>query len=199
MRSGAFFLLTTLGFLILWTQPAVPLFPVCRPPASDYLANFPYFAQLQSSWCWAATGQMVMQFLGKSVQQCQQAADQTGLACCGMPFPVGCDAGSWPLFEEYGFSYDMMAGKVLTEAQIKAQIHCSRKPIAHAYVYAQGVWDGHMVVAYGYSWDPVQHITFIEVYDPDWQQAPAIPYDEYARGPATNSAPWRDYYNITKK
>ena len=67
--------------------------------------------QETANWCWAASGQMVMDYLGNNVSQCTEAnnrfyrSDCCNLALC--PYPdaptydtagncVGCACGGWP-------------------------------------------------------------------------------------------------------
>lgn len=68
--------------------------------------------QETQNWCWAASGQMVMDYLGHNVSQCVQANNRFGRNdCCEIdlcPTPtepptydasgncVGCPCGGWP-------------------------------------------------------------------------------------------------------
>ena len=62
----------------------------CVPTDNDHLA-VTLHPQETSMWCWAASGQMTMEFLGSNVNQCTQANDRLGRNdCCNLPVPAGC-------------------------------------------------------------------------------------------------------------
>jgi hypothetical protein len=74
-----------------------------------------------NNWCWAASGQMIMELLGEQPNnacQCRQAEQVLGVTgCCVTPgsclpadeLPARCDKPRWPAFvekpERYGFGY----------------------------------------------------------------------------------------------
>ena len=53
--------------------------------------------QETSMWCWAASGEMVMDFLGTDVGQCDEANKRFGRSdCCNNPVPNACVNEGWP-------------------------------------------------------------------------------------------------------
>src|SRR5215213_4583187 len=76
----------------------------CTPPNSHAL-DVGLVGQQTSMWCWAASGEMCMDFLGTDVTQCDQAMKRFGHDdCCNQPTPAGCVMGGWPEFEKYDFT-----------------------------------------------------------------------------------------------
>ena len=72
-------------------------------------------AQETNMWCWAASGEMVMDFLGTNVTQCDQANKRFGRNdCCNTPTPNACINGGWPEFDKYGFTFNTTANAALT-------------------------------------------------------------------------------------
>src|SRR5947209_20152898 len=70
----------------------------CTPPASVVLP-IDLSRQKTSNWCWAASGEMVMKFLKKGPEQCEQANEEFGHppavpSCCDDP--EACNRGGWP-------------------------------------------------------------------------------------------------------
>src|SRR5262245_11148967 len=94
----------------------------CNPPnLSSVSATLR--AQEQSNWCWAASGQMIMNFLGVNVTQCQEANQRSGRTdCCSNP--GGCNFTGWPEFAANGFVFDLTSDTALTWAQVRSQIFC---------------------------------------------------------------------------
>jgi hypothetical protein len=111
-RSGV----ALVGAVVLSGTPAS-----AREACQERTLGLRYAPQAGSNWCWAASGQMVMEFLGEAkgrACQCRQAQTVLGLAgCCAaagscLPAaaaPTRCDAPRWPAFVEkpqvYGFEY----------------------------------------------------------------------------------------------
>ena len=64
---------------------------------------------------------MCMEFLGTSVEQCDEANQRFGFTnCCNNPVPGTCVLGGWPEFNKYGFSVAETAwGVTLTWGQVK--------------------------------------------------------------------------------
>jgi hypothetical protein len=130
------------------------------------------------NWCWAASGQMVMELLGEESEaacQCRQAEQVLGVTgCCVTPsscvpagsVPPRCDAPRWPAFVErpdrYSFTYrttcdglpeglddEACEGKALGWFELAAEI-CAGRPVMAA-LRARGAAQGHMVVVKGFS------------------------------------------------
>jgi hypothetical protein len=148
-------------------------------------------------WCWAASGQMVMDFLGHDVQQCVQANNRFGRTdCCGSPVPGGCVNGGWPEFDKYNFDFKTTSDAPLTWDQVKDQVYCKRKPFAFSWHWPGG--GGHMMVVIGYvSIDGVNYVTIIDPWPPGTGDSRVITYDEYVS--STGHTHWNDYYDVTWK
>ena len=106
--------------------------PVCTPAAQSHLA-VTLRPQQTNMWCWAARAQMVMEFLGVSVQQCAEANNEFGRSdCCGSPTPGACVNGGWPEFDKYGFTFKRTSDTALTWDQLRNEVSdaaaCSRRP-----------------------------------------------------------------------
>ncbi len=172
-------------------QPAVP---------PNKTLGVKLFAQRTDMWCWAASGQMVMEFLGRNVEQCDQANARFGLkTCCGNPTPGTCARGGWPEFYKWGFSSLHTNGTALSAAQLQEQIGVKNKPVAFSWGWTGG--GGHMMVAVGYSTAGGQ--MFVSVNDP-WPWSATgnggatypVTYARYVSGP--NYVHWDDYYDVTR-
>jgi len=159
--------------------------------------------QKTEMWCWAASGQMVMEFLGStvSVEQCEQAKNRFGHSdCCDLPTPVGCINGGWPEFKKYGFESQHTSSSELTWDQIREQIGLKQQPIAFTWHWNQG--GGHMMVIIGYKLDERSLPTLV-VYDPYPPDVSGVArpaqdmlYTEYVSG--SDYTHWDDYYDIHK-
>lgn len=122
-------------------------------------------AQKTNVWCWAASGEMTMNYFGDNVQQCTQATYQFGQAagvnCCSNPIPGACVSGGQVEIGHYGFTYQQLGGSsALSYAQIEDQISNRREPwIFNPYCADQskcGKW-GHVLTGVGY-FAPFQNI-----------------------------------------
>src|SRR5487761_64255 len=129
--------------------------------------------QLEDSWCWAASGEMVMGYFGVNVQQCAEAnvryGQAAGVDCCLQPASATCNQGSYVVIGNYGFTYQQLGpATALTYSQIEDQIATRNEPwIFNPYCANQsgcGKW-GHVLVGSGYYW-PTQPLFFILVDDP---------------------------------
>ena len=148
-------------------------------------------------WCWAASGEMCMEFLGTNVQQCDEANKRFGRNdCCNGPVPNGCVNGGWPEFDKYGFSASHTSDAALTWDQVQDQIYCKKKPFAFTWHWNSG--GGHMMVARGYiSLNGTNYIYRNNPLPVGVGTADIITYDNYVTG--ADHTHWDDYYDITKK
>lgn len=130
-----------------WSAQAQPL---------GYL-NVPLIGQKTNVWCWAASGEMTMQYFGVTIQQCAEATFQFGQAhgvnCCPTPGAV-CVSGGQVVINHYGFTYQQLVGnQALTPAQIENQIAMRHGPwIFNPYCANSGncgSW-GHVLTGVGY-------------------------------------------------
>ena len=148
-------------------------------------------------WCWAASGQMCMQFFGVTVEQCDEANKRFGRTdCCNNPVPNDCINGGWPEFDKYGFTFSTTSDAPLTWAQVQDQIYCKGKPFAFSWHWTGG--GGHMMVAHGYV--TIDGVNYVSVDNPlpvGQGDEYTRTYDDYVSG--TDHTHWNDYYDITKK
>ena len=162
-------------------------------------------------WCWAASGQMVMHYLGNNVSQCVQANNRFNRTdCCNIdlcPPPTEttcptpgyhpCACGGWPEFGKFGFNFKTTSSAALTWDQIRDQIsrgqYCEGTPFCFTWKWNGG--GGHMMVAMGYK--TAGGVNFVEVMDP-WSPCVGdhkfITYNAYVSG-ATYTH-WDDYYDV---
>ena len=148
-------------------------------------------------WCWAASGQMVMEFLGVNVTQCDEANKRFGLNdCCNAPSPNRCVNGGWPEFDKYGFTFQKTANAPLSWEAVKSQLDCQRKPFAFAWHWSGG--GGHMMVVTGYVViDDVNWVYVNDPWPPNVGDRYTKSYDDYVSG--SDHTHWNDYYNVTKQ
>jgi hypothetical protein len=151
---------------------------VAREACQERTLSLRYSPQAGQYWCWAASGQMVMELLGVASHQacqCRQAEQVLGVAgCCATPgscVPVGdigarCDEARWPAFVErpdlYGFEYrttcdglPMRQDDVACQAQPLGWLElageiCLGRPVLAA-LRPRGSLQGHLVVVKGFS------------------------------------------------
>ena len=161
--------------------------------------------QETNMWCWAASGEMVMDFLGTNVTQCDQANRRFGYnECCNSPVPSKCVMGGWPEFTKYGYQNARTSNTALTWEQIVDQIDPAPdssgnkkdpSPIAFSWKWSGG--GGHMMVAYGYAVVDGKRYVFIhDPWPPNVGVSKCIPYEEYVSG--SNYTHWDDFYDIRK-
>ena len=94
----------------------------CNPPLVSTV-NVPTLPQQASNWCWAASGQMTMRYLGHDVAQCTEANNRFGLTSCCQSNGGSCNNGGWPEYEKYGFTASQTSDAALTFAQVQGQVH----------------------------------------------------------------------------
>ncbi len=157
-------------------------------------------------WCWAASGEMVMHYLGTDVKQCTQANDQFGrtdcpCAQCG-PSPVAnppCVQGGWPDFAHYHFSFTRTSDAPLTQAQVRSELstspNCGSRPVAFTWHWSGG--GGHVMVLTGYQL--IGDTLWVTVQDP-WApcggNVRALSYAAYVSG--SGYTHWDDFYGIKR-
>jgi hypothetical protein len=148
--------------------------------------------QQTSQWCWAASGQMIMDYLGASrVTQCDQANRRFNRTdCCNSPTPSACIVGGWPEFEKYGFSYNTTGA--LSWSSLVNEINNNR-PVAFSWGWTGG--GGHMMVARGYAVTRTDNLVHVsDPWAPNVGDEYYITYSEYVSG--SDHVHWTDYYNI---
>src|SRR5260221_4789846 len=122
----------------------------CTPSAVLGSQPVPITGQHTDMWCWAASGEMTMNFLGASpaVVQCDEANKRFGKTnCCNSPTPAECIVGGWPEYSKYGFTAVHTSDAALTWDQVRDQIYCRKEPFAFSWHWSGG--GGHMLVVNG--------------------------------------------------
>ena len=172
---------------------------VCTPPDSVILA-VGLRAQQTGMWCWAASGQMTMNFVhpASNVQQGDEANRRFGRTDCGnTPTPSACVLGGWPEYEKYSFSRTRTSNQALTWDQLRREIGCASRPIAFSWHWPGG--GGHMMVVIGYR-TLAGSGNWVLVNDP-WPPTPSagtqswMLYDRYVATPGDHTH-WDDFYEI---
>jgi hypothetical protein len=169
----------------------------CVPNEGEALLEVGLHAQETSMWCWAASGQMCMSFLGRDVSQCEQANNEFNMStCCNTPYQLNCIQGGWPEFNKYGFTADVTSNSPLSWEEIKHQVGCLKKPIAFSWHWVgEG---GHMMVITGYQLsENEKYLTVLDPLPENIGSQSTILYDSYVKG--VDHTHWNDYYNISKK
>jgi hypothetical protein len=145
-------------------------------------------------WCWAASAEMIMQYISKkTVSQCEQASKYFSLnSCCQAVTPENCINGGWPQFEQYGFLVQKTQNEPLSWTALTTEIENNR-PFAFTWRYRTG--GGHMMIVVGYREDGGQQL--VHIMDPFPVGVGAvhpIPYEEFAK-PSCGSH-WNDFFSI---
>lgn len=185
----------------------------CNPVPTSSLA-VTLKPQETDEWCWAASGQMCMNFLASklNVTQCDEANKEFGRSdCCNCPTPnhSTCANPGWPQFDKYNFTSSTTAnGMALTWDQVREQVYCKNKPFAFAWAWNGG--GGHMMVAIGYVTN-LGGTNYVVANNPWPPQATtcsgaggggALDYDTYDKfvgGPNYDHTHMADIYDITYK
>jgi len=156
------------------------------------------YAQETSQWCWAASGQMIMTYLGYPVRQCDEANHATGRTdCCNSPTPSSCVVPGWPDFNYYGFNTSTTPwGTALSWASLRSELVDIGRPVGFSWGWSGG--GGHMMVAIGAK--TVGTSTYVTVnnpWAPGWGDQSDILYSAYVSG--SDHVHWTDYYNIVHR
>ncbi len=72
----------------------------------------PIYGQQTNMWCWAASSQMVLAYMGDTVQQCEEANWHLNRKDCCDPNEIKngspCAKGGSPTFQHYGYDYSLL-------------------------------------------------------------------------------------------
>lgn len=184
-------------FLALSLLAGALLSACCRPNPTIGALPLTLRPQETNNWCWAATTQMVTEFLGHGRTQCDLANERFGRTdCCTGTCPknAACNMPGWTMFAESGFT-TTATGTPLPWNTIKRQIHCRRKPMSYAYGPKTG-GVGHVVVVSGYvSIGGIDYVALSDPWSPCVGANRFITYDEYSNSGTTDH--WETNYNIT--
>lgn len=109
--------------------------------------------------CWSTATEMIMEFWGKRVRQCEQSSrpGDNAVGCCDgamLKRDPACDAPSNPEFERWGFTCTLQVQQPLSWSQIVAEIDGGR---SFAFSWTRNASSAssssmsHMLVVIGYS------------------------------------------------
>jgi hypothetical protein len=148
--------------------------------------------QQQTNWCWAASTQMVVQYFGNPISQCQVVNTVKGLTnCCGyanmsmVPETgdagncIGCDCGGGGVYAPFGRSAKNSSSPLSWE-QLQNALACTNTPVVFAWAWCGG--GGHVMVVTGY--DSTSGTDNVWVDNPEDPDPELMTYDEWA-----NNAP----------
>jgi hypothetical protein len=172
--------------------------------------------QETENWCWAACGQMVMEYLGRDISQCEQANNRYDLTgCCirdlvplranlskddsSLIAYVNCARSGWPEFEKYNFASKRTTNAALKWDELKAQLSggpdSRGRPVVFSWRWKKG--GGHMMVAKGYtSIDGQNYVIILDPWPPNKGDEIIIPYSAYVEDPG-NYSHWDDFYDLS--
>ena len=184
----------------------------CCNPALVGSLPVPLHPQETGNWCWAASGQMIMDYLGHDVSQCVQANNRFGRNdCCNIdlcPPPTeptcnvagghACACTGWPEFDKYGFSFERTSNAPLSWDKVRTQIsnepYCLKKPFAFTWAWPGD--GGHMMVAKGYlTLGGVNYVVILDPWPPCVGDERIITYAWYDSSPGHHTH-WDDFYDI---
>lgn len=176
---------------------ALTFYGCCPPYEDSKVLAVTLWPQETSQWCWAASGQMCMDFLGNNVSQCTQANNRFGLTtCCNASIPGACVTGGWPEFNKYNFTSLNTTNTALSWDKIRSEIDCKNRPMTYTWHWAGG--SGHMVTIVGYSVGECNQERFLHINNPlpvNTGSNYTITYAAYVAGDP-GSSHWNDYYEI---
>ncbi len=122
-------------------------------------------------WCWAATGQMTMEYLGGGVSQSEQANRAFRRTDCGArPTPRPCIRGGDILLKPYGFIHDE-SKKPLSEEALVYQLYALRRPIPFAWWCPGGGGHASLVVGYARQANGTLLVECLDPYPPPFKDA----------------------------
>jgi hypothetical protein len=185
----------------------------CCNPGSSTNLSVTLHPQETVNWCWAASGQMVMDYLGTSPSQCTQANNRFGRTdCCNIDLcppptepPVyvnaictGCVCGGWPEFSKYGFTSKHTTDAPLSWTNLKKQVstnkYCKKRPYCFTWHWDGG--GGHMMVVKGYlTQNGTRYVRILNPGPPCVGDEDTITYEEYVEHPGHHTH-WDDYYDV---
>lgn len=198
----------------------IPIFTVAAllsvPAAHGQIRVLPVALQWQetSEWCWAASGQMIMNYRGPvNVPQCYEANQEFGHSdCCSSPTPASCVNPGWPQFSTWHFDSKSTAwGTPLSWAQVEGQINADR-PFMFSWAWNGG--GAHAMVAKGYynisffgislnwvvvdnPWPPEGHFVSGNAGGPFGGDLEVVTYSEFVGGPGYDHTHGADVYDVT--
>ncbi len=173
-----------LASLLLVAVLVAVLSSCCRPPLNES-HNVRLMPQERDWWCWAATTEMIADYYGETVPQCEQAnfVEGTPPDCCtGCTGDCPCWGSRWGAsltdlqnnWTNWGFSYTYDPSDLswidLTKV-VSQTSYCSKSPVQAVWWWSGG--GGHVVTVTGYAEIPEEDLRFVffnDPWPPDCQQ-----------------------------
>ena len=198
------------------TSPIPPLglrtdtAPVFNCPASTMVQlplNWPVDPKKQIGWitpkkqegyqlCWAATTEMVVNYYGRKLPQCQQVDDaffSGKTTCCPNIVSGNCDGTRWDLPDLSRYDLHFVSGLITDWDQIKIYICERRTPFLYFY---RPVGNEHVILVYGYD-TSVNHVFIVDSLDPDFGPViDAYDFDDMFNGGEHHT---RDFLDLCPK
>jgi Peptidase_C39 like family len=172
----------------------------CVPPDNPPLLKIPTYAQQTGNWCWAASGQITMNYIrpGTVSSQCEAVSKVVSnlldeeIDCCKEPDRTKkcLITHDVPPYEEYNFDAEETSkdlglpakDRSLSWDEIKRQIYCEKKPFAFSWRWAISRYaSGHMMVAVGYKETDGEHLVhFFNPFPRDERDEPVDEKDRFS-------------------
>lgn len=182
-------------------------------PCGNYPSNFylpvELMGQQESMWCWAASSQMAIAFVGNiNAPQCFSAStieSSGGTDCCAInlcpsPDTLPCDHGGMPepVLDYYKFSYTEVNGiNSITYSELMNQFYCLKKPVVFIWWWHGG--GGHVMVAKGFQIIGGTQYVWVNNPDPECQgEVDFDTFDQFNGGTGYDHDLGEVDYDITK-
>jgi len=196
-------LTTVLGLLIV-----LLIGSCCRCPGDCTnlsSISIPIKPQQTNNWCWVACAQMVHEYFGGSVQQCDLANDRLGRTdCCNNQGDANCPktnncnnpGNTRGAIESLGYNVTQ-ADSPLSWDELRKHIYCAKKPLVFA-DGAAGGGVGHVRVIYGYVTVGGQNwISLSDPWEPCIGSDDLITYETYSNTSGPGRVHRRTLYKFT--
>lgn len=163
--------------------------------------DVPLIGQQTPMWCWAASTQMALDYIGiTGVTQCAEANHEFNRTdCCNDPTPSECILGGHPQLPYWGAQADHTPpGTALSFVDIQSQI-AGNMPIIFSWQWIPK--GGHVMVVTGYMEVMYTQLLFINnPWPPNQGDQQLISYTDYVSNPTPPHAHNHgvDFYNLMK-
>lgn len=135
----------------------------CRPPLISSVAADHMVPQHRDWWCWAASTEMISEYYGHTIPQCESANFVHGTppdCCTGCSGDCPCWGSDWGAtlgdiennWTHFDFDYEYKASNLSwtdLKETISTSSYCLKSPIQVVWWWTLG--GGHVVTAYGYA------------------------------------------------
>lgn len=166
-----------------------------QPTCADVALGFRQ--QQTDLWCWAASGEMIMDPM-LDVDQCDEAKKFLGRRdCCKRPTPYKCVSGGFPPFRAFGFKFEKTSDAALPWSTLMREI-LAGFPIAFSWHWRDDIDSGHMMVIIGYEDGDTDETRLLHVLEPMFETPDPglMTYSFYQQG--TDHTHWNDFYHVRR-